>query len=135
MVLVLAVLLGGTAGAGLLLRNRLDDAAEVLDPLVDPALADQWETSNDLGVPVCGDQTAIAREAGRFRDAVEHARTEAETAGTAMPPLTRNRASFDSFLFRSATARLVADPFTLVVRARHDDGRWCLDEVEFTSED
>jgi hypothetical protein len=133
-VLVLAVLLGGTAATGLVLRDRLDDAAEVLDPLVDPVLVDQREASNGLGVPVCRDQTAIAGEVGRFREAVEQARTEAETTGKAVPPLTRTRASFDSFLFRSATARLASDPLILVVRARYDDGRWCLDEVEVTSE-
>lgn len=128
-------LLAATAGFGYWLQNRLDDVAEILDPVADPSVVDRLSASGDPDVPVCGDPTAIVAGVAAFHDAVEQLGVEAEAEGIAAPELMASRAAFDSFLLESAGVRLSSGPYSLVIRARHDDGGWCLDEAEFSIEE
>ena len=132
---VLAVLLAGTVAAGFFLRDRLEGAAAVLDTVVDPAMADTLARGDDLGVPVCGEASPVLAEVQAFHLAVAEAQDEARAEGTSIPELVATSATFDSFLLETATARSAAGTLSLVVRARPDDGAWCVDEVEFLTED
>ncbi len=132
---VLVVLLAGTLASGVWLRGRLDDAAEVLDAAVDPALAERIGSTDDIGVPVCDDPAAVAEEIRAFHAAVDGARAEAESKNESTPDLTSTRASFDSFLLESAIARVASGKHQLLVRARPDGDGWCVDDVVFSTEE
>lgn len=132
---VLVVLLAGTLSAGVWLRGRLDDAAEVLDAAVDPGLAERIGSTDDIGVPVCDDPAGAADEIRAFHAAVDAERNDAEAKNESASDLTSTRASFDSFLLESAIARLASGKHQLLVRARPDGEGWCIDDVVFSTEE
>lgn len=131
---VLVLLLAGTVASGFWLRDRLDAAAAVLDPLVEPDLAEIVVADDDLGVPLCAD-TDVIGELRAFHEEVATSRAEAEADGDVVPELTSTRTSFDSFLLESATARIAAGKNSLVVWARPANGAWCVDDAEFSTEE
>jgi hypothetical protein len=132
--LVLTVLLVVTAAAGFGLRSRLSDASVVLEPTIDPRLAVELQTSDDLGAPACTDGSAIADVIRAFHDAVDQAAAAAESNGEEPVEFSSTSPTFDSFLLESAIVRVAAGKHQLLVRARSGAQGWCLDEAEFTSE-
>ena len=132
---VLVALLIGTVIAGVFLRDRLEGAAAVLEPVVEPSLADTIVDSDELGVPICDDAGDVLGEVRAFHVAVAEAQAEARADGSPVPELTSTAATFDSFLLETATARTAAGTRSLVVRARPDgSGGWCVVEAEFSTE-
>jgi len=133
--LILVLLIGVTLIVGTQVRARLTGAEDALAPFLSE------EPPSVLGDPValadaaCGDPRVVEEGLRSFYDAVDADRIDDEAEGRSPVDMVITDPSFDSFLLRSAIARLTVDDRRLLLRTRHQSGVWCLADAEFSTEE
>lgn len=133
--LVLLVLLGATLVAGSALRSRLSQAELALEPFMAPDLVDVIGNGDDFPTPPCQGAPEIANAIRGFYEALEIERIAAIEAGNSPIEISTTDPTFDSFMLKSAIARMTAGKHQLLLHARPGSGAWCVDEVEFNTEE
>lgn len=122
---VLLILLGSTVAIGSVVRSRLVEAELVIRPFMEPGVVETLGSGADAPAPPCQSGVEIAEQVQAFYSAVDRDAGELSTTNP----------TFDSFLLESALARVSADKHQLLLKARSNDGVWCIDEAVFSTEE